>query len=417
MGLSSGGDGKEGIAKYALNEKNADRLAANFKKMRGGALKIGQLLSTGEESVLPPIIRDAMEKARSEADIMPLKQVTKNLVREYGADWQQNFSEINLYPFAAASIGQVHEALLKDGTRVALKMQYTGIAGSIDSDLNNFKYLADMLGIFPRGLYLNEAIDVARAELHWECNYEREAAYQRAYKKHLVAYPKDFYCPAVIDHLSTKSILCSEFVDGVEVDTFLDAPQELRNRIGSLLISLCFKELFEFKLMQTDPNPANYLYDESRDIMNLIDFGAGRDFEQDFLDSYMHIIWGAFKGDKQAILENSFDIGFLTGDENKEMFNAQVKGTMIVGEPFRTEPGELYDFGAAGITAKVHTILPTLSKHRLTPPPQEVYSLHKKIIGSYLMCIKLRAQVPARAILEETYAKWHELHGPAFYER
>ena len=68
-------------------------------------MKIGQLLSTGEESVLPPIIRDAMEKARSEADIMPLKQVTKNLVREYGTDWQQHFSEINLYPFAAASIG------------------------------------------------------------------------------------------------------------------------------------------------------------------------------------------------------------------------------------------------------------------------------------------------------------------------
>lgn len=119
-------------------------------------------MSTSEESVLPPIIRDAMEKARSEADIMPLKQVTQNLIREYGQDWQKNFKEINLYPFAAASIGQVHEALLKDGTRIAMKMQYTGIANSVDSDLNNFKRIIDMLGIFPRGLYLNEAIDVAR---------------------------------------------------------------------------------------------------------------------------------------------------------------------------------------------------------------------------------------------------------------
>jgi aarF domain-containing kinase len=70
-----------------LNEKNAERLANNFKKMRGGALKIGQILSTSEESVLPPILRTAMEKARSEADIMPIKQVVKNLVREYGQDW------------------------------------------------------------------------------------------------------------------------------------------------------------------------------------------------------------------------------------------------------------------------------------------------------------------------------------------
>ncbi len=189
--------------------------------MRGGALKIGQILSTSEQSILPPIIREAMEKARSEADIMPLKQVTKNLIREYGSDWQNNFREINLYPFAAASIGQVHEAILKDGLRVAIKMQYTGISSSIDSDLNNFKRIIDLLGVFPRGLYLNEAIDVARNELHWECNYEREALYQRAYRNHVSNYPSDFYVPKVIDNLSSKTILCSEFVNGREIDTFM----------------------------------------------------------------------------------------------------------------------------------------------------------------------------------------------------
>ncbi len=189
--------------------------------MRGGALKIGQILSTSEQSILPPIIREAMEKARSEADIMPLKQVTKNLIREYGSDWQNNFREINLYPFAAASIGQVHEAILKDGLRVAIKMQYTGISSSIDSDLNNFKRIIDLLGVFPRGLYLNEAIDVARNELHWECNYEREALYQRAYRNHVSNYPSDFYVPKVIDSLSSKTILCSEFVNGREIDTFM----------------------------------------------------------------------------------------------------------------------------------------------------------------------------------------------------
>ena len=160
-----------------MNEKNAKRLAENFKKMRGGALKIGQILSTSEESVLPPVIRDAMEQARSEANIMTLKQVTQNFIRELGQDWQKNFKEVNLYPFAAASIGQVHEAILTNDMRVAIKMQYTGISNSIDSDLNNFKRIVDLLGVFPRGLYLNEAIDVARGELHWECDYEREAMY------------------------------------------------------------------------------------------------------------------------------------------------------------------------------------------------------------------------------------------------
>merc|ERR1719276_561459 len=157
--------------------------------------------------MMPPVIRTALEKARSEADIMPVTQVVASLTRNYGPEWQKNFKEINLYPFAAASIGQVHEAILPNDMRVALKMQYTGISNSIDSDLNNFKMLIDVLGIFPRGLYLNEAIDVARGELHWECNYEREAYYQREYRKHLLKYPKNFYCPEVIDGLSTKTIL------------------------------------------------------------------------------------------------------------------------------------------------------------------------------------------------------------------
>ena len=196
----------------------------------------------------------------------------------------------------------------------------------------------------------------------------------------------------------------------------MNASQSIRDRIGTLLISLCFKELFEFKMMQTDPNPANYLFDEKKSMMNLLDLGAGRDFGDNFLDNYMQVVWGAYKSDRDAILTHSHNIGFLTGDENKEMLNAHYTGTMIVGEPFRTNAGELYDFGSAGLTEKVQHIMPTMAKHRLTPPPEEIYSLHKKIIGTYLMCIKLRSRVPAKEILEETKLNWQKLHGKAFYK-
>ncbi len=99
----------------------------------------------------------------------------KILEKEYGNDWSKRFREINLYPFAAASIGQVHEAILKDGMKVALKMQYTGVADSIDSDLNNFKRLVNLFGGLPRGLFLNELIETTRHELYWETDYLREA--------------------------------------------------------------------------------------------------------------------------------------------------------------------------------------------------------------------------------------------------
>lgn len=176
------------------------------------------------------------------------------------------------------------------------------------------------------------------------------------------------------------------------------------------MLELCFRELFEWKVMQTDPNPANYLYDKEQQRLNLLDFGAGRDFSDEFLGNYIEVIHGAYTSDRDKILDNSYKLGFLTGEENREMLNAHNTGVMIVGEPFRTPTSEdLYDFGTAEFTEKVVQILPTMSKHRLTPPPQEVYSLHKKVVGTYLMCIKLRAQVPARKIFEETYENWQRL--------
>jgi len=128
-------------------------------------------------------------------------------------------------------------------------MQYTGIANCIDADLDNFKMLIDVLGVFPRGLYLNELIKVTRGELHWECDYNREAEIQMDYRSKVLVSPKKFYVPNIIKEMSHRDLLVSEFIYGTEIDTLSNYPQEVRNRVGGLMIELCFRELFEWKCM------------------------------------------------------------------------------------------------------------------------------------------------------------------------
>lgn len=109
--------------------------------------------------------------------------------------------------------------------------------------------------------------------------------------------------------------------------------------------------MFEWKIMQTDPNPANFLYDINKKRLNLIDFGSGRFFDDKFLNGYMHIIHGAFIKNRDQVLHYSREVGFLTGEENKEMLNAHYCGTLAMAEPFQVTPNGLYDFGQQTILA------------------------------------------------------------------
>jgi len=117
------------------------------------------------------------------------------------------------------------------------------------------------------------------------------------------------------------------------------------------MLELTFRELFEWKIMQTDPNPANYLYDKERDMLNLIDLGAGTDFDDNFLHNYIEVIHGAATTNREKIMDHSLDLKFLTGDENKEMLDAHYTGVMIVGQPFRLDNREdYYDFSSNSFT-------------------------------------------------------------------
>jgi hypothetical protein len=243
------------------NDANADRLAKTLCRMRGAALKLGQMLSIQDETLLPPTLSRALEQVRQGADAMPSRQLRQQLEKELGKEWRSKFETFEDLPFAAASIGQVHRAtIIENGEtkNVVVKVQYPGVADSIDSDLKNLTMLVKMSGFAPKGLFIEKVIQVGRDELVVECDYKREAQNQERLRNLVHGCPdlarERFRVPSVMPNHSTQGILTTEYCPGGTIDKVAFLDQEERNRIGRNIMRLTVKELFQWRFMQTDPN-------------------------------------------------------------------------------------------------------------------------------------------------------------------
>jgi aarF domain-containing kinase len=267
-----------------------------------------------------------------------------------------------------------------------------------------------MTGMAPPGLFIEEVIRVGREELKVECDYIREMKFQKRLKQLVqsdfeLTHDAKFVVPDVIEELTTSRIIVTEYCPGGTIEKVSHLDQQERNRIARNILKLTMKELFTWRFMQTDPNWGNFLYDMGTGITYLIDFGSAREFDKSFVDGYLRIVWAAANRDSDTLMSQSHTMGFLTGDENEIMLEAHKMSGFTIGEPFATN--EIYDFASSGITGRISHHGSVFLQHRLTPPPSEVYSLHRKLAGAFNLCIKLGAKIRCRDLLEDVI-KNHE---------
>jgi aarF domain-containing kinase len=397
----SGGEGS-----YILSAGNMERLVAKLSRMRGAALKLGQMMSFQDSKMLPAPIQQVLLRVQDSADYMPPSQRNKVLASNLGEDWRELFSEFEEKPMAAASIGQVHGATLKsNGKRVAVKVQYPGVADSIDSDLDNLAILLTASRLLPKGLYLEKTIANARTELAWECDYIREAECGQRFQV-LLSDEKDiFVVPNIYPEASGKQVLAMEYMDGIGVTKVQNFTQKQRDWIGTQILRLCLREITEFRFMQTDPNWTNFLYNAKTNRLELLDFGASREYPEEFISRYTHLLLAASKSDKDIVRSLSIELGYLTGHESKAMLNAHIASVLTLAEPFLASSPEIYDFRDQTITERVKALIPVMVRERLAPPPEETYSLHRKLSGAFLLCARLGSRVRCRKLFENSMSK------------
>ncbi|EHK5083330.1 AarF/ABC1/UbiB kinase family protein [Vibrio alginolyticus] len=381
-----------------LTPQNIARLTDQLAHLRGAAMKLGQMLSMDAGDVLEPELADILSRLRSDADPMPAKQLNAVMESSLGTNWKAEFLSFNFKPIASASIGQVHQAYSDAGDNLAVKVQYPGIRKSIDSDVDNVGTLLKVVGLIPESVDYKGLLEEAKKQLHDEADYAREAQFAIRYHDALKEHPH-FVVPKIHTGSCSDSVLAMEFIDGSPIEQIEHYDQSTRDFVMHSLLELLFRELFEFKMVQTDPNFANYLYIENTRQIGLLDFGATREYSERFSTGYRQAFASVVNNDEQGLNHALEQIGFFSQTILPDQRQAILDLVKMACEPMLVD--EPYDFKASGLAQKLReagTILSMEQEYWHTPPADALF-LHRKIGGMYLLAARIGAKVNIRQLV------------------
>lgn len=383
-----------------LTPANARRVADQLATMRGAAMKVGQILSMDTGDFLPRELADILARLRADARYMPPGQLDAVMSDAYGEDWESVFYGFEHRPLAAASIGQVHKAVSPDGREIVLKVQYPGVATSINSDVDNIASLLKLSGLLPSELNIQPLLDDAKAQLHDEADYNKEAEFLAAFGD-LLAGDERFLVPEVLPDLTRKTVLAMTYVSGKPIETIAELPQDERDRVMTALVGLMFRELFELRMVQTDPNFANYQYNAASGQIVLLDFGATRRFKAGFANNYRSLAKAAIAGNDQRLLAAAERIGYAVGDEDSDYRALVLELFLLALEPLMVD--EDYDFARSEMAMRMSALGEEVSNFKdfwQAPPTDAVY-FHRKLGGMFLLASRLKARVNVHRLIRE----------------
>ena len=414
VGGVAGGMAAEGARRLSSGERistrdliltpgNVRRMTDKLSHLRGAAMKMGQMISLDSGDFLPPELIEIISTLRDQANFMPARQLDKVLKEEWGPDWRRQFKWFNPRPIAAASIGQVHKAMTRDGQELAIKVQYPGVAKSIDSDVDNVMTLLKVAGFAPPELEMDKLLDAAKRQLHEEADYTREGEQMRLYGERLADVP-GFVVPRLHEELTRGSILAMSFEEGLPIEKLEDEPAENRDEIFGNLLRLVTRELFDFGVMQTDPNFANFRYRPSTGELILLDFGACRPVDPAVSNGYRAMLKAGLEGNRDEVREATLDAGFMMPivvEKHPERVNTMID--IVIDQMREDKPFDFADRDFIYVLREEGFAI-AQDKDTWAFPPIETLFVQRKVSGMALLGTKLKAKVNVRRITEDVLA-------------
>ncbi len=360
--------------------RNARRIVEGSKQLRGAFMKLIQMLSTRAD-LLPGEAIDILRATQSSVPPMDYKLIAQQIRREFSRSPDQLFASFDAEAFAAASLGQVHRARLKSGEEVAVKIQYPGIDATVEQDLGNLKLLLRTMQAIA-GDVMRQKIDTKMVyaelekRLREELDYVNEARNINEFRK-LLADDRDILIPRVVKELSSRRVLTMSYVDGYPlVDVFGDqSDPELRAWVARKYYTLVWRQVLEFGVLHTDPQPGNYLV-TYHPHLGILDFGSVRHFSDQVRRSSLMLAQSLLKRDDRGIGAALLKLGYLERGQNPAPLVAII---YLLFEPVITDrPFHPDEYDAIG---KAATVGEMAFEHKLYKSPPHSIFLLRALIG------------------------------------
>ncbi len=292
----------------------------------------------------------------------------------------------------------MHRARTRDGQDLAIKVQYPGVAGSIDADIDNMLAVLKLSRLVPKGVDIAPLVDEARRQLKEEADYLHEAEAMERYGA-LVAGDETLLVPRVVPELTGPGVLAMTYIESVPIDAVAAQPQAVRDRVATRLVRLTLEEIFSFGLVQTDPNFANFRYQPQSGRIVLLDFGATRAVPPERVDQFARLLRATLVRDRGAQRSVMQEIGYFAPGQDRLAGLALDLVAMGMDEVLARQS---FDFRAADLPrrARDRALAAGFDTDLWSVPPVDTMFFHRKIGGMYLLASRLGARVELASLFE-----------------